>query len=431
MCTVALLAVAIGLSSAESLPPSLMPRIPEGRPVRLVLDSRTLVCRSPRFTPAGIALPSPAPGGPGYSTPTLLPWEDVARIDVRGSSALTGAILGAAAVGLFATAFGAAVASDPFLGGDGGDVLVLTAVGVATGAGAGALIGSAIPSWKTVYRRGSAAGSDTPEHPTLFEVRQQCNEIAAFFPVDSAVARRWVPRAFDLAVDSSGHATGALIVLNCPDCYQLITPGSPLLRKGRNTAPGSVVHLWFMLRGPVQVLPVPGADVTTPTQYAYAVADLVTSPIAARVYRTAGKNAIVIHGVTLMDEGSRQSGAILFTNGSRISFDAYTPTQLTTPLRLGGNVWNWHVNDPVGDPGDVNTTRVVFLATTPGAPGTTRVTIHAEPGTPFADWYGVGDVVASRATFYRPNNVANNSSRGELAWTTCPPDTLHCLPQLP
>jgi hypothetical protein len=278
---------------------------------------------------------------------------------------------------------------------------------------------------------GGATRSGTPENPTLFEVRQQCSEIAAFFPVDSAVARRWVPRTFDLAVDSLGNATGALIVLDCPDCLWLITPGSPPLRKGRNTAPGSVVHLWFMLRGPVEVLPVPGADVTTPTQYAYAVADLVSSPIAARVYRTAGKNAIVIGGTTLKDMGSRQSGEILFTNGSRLSFDAYTPARLTTPLRLGGNVWNWHMNDPVGNPGDVNTTRVMFLAVTPGAPGATRVTIHAEPGTPFADWYGASDMVASRATFYRPNNVVNNSSRGELAWTTYPPDTLHCPPHLP
>jgi len=278
---------------------------------------------------------------------------------------------------------------------------------------------------------GGATRSGTPENPTLFEVRQQCNEIAAFFHVDSAVARRWVPPAFDLAVDSLGNATGALIFLNCPDCFWLTTPDSPPLRKGRNTAPGSVVHLWFMLRGPAQVLPVPGAEVTTPTQYAYAVADLVTSPIAARVYRKAGKNAIVIDGTTLTDKGSRQSGTILFTNGSKITIDAYTRTQLTTPLRLGGNVWNWHVNDPVGNPGDVNTTRVMFLATAPGAPSTTRVTIHAEPGTPFADWYGTGDVVASRATFYRPNNVVNNSSRGELAWTTYPPDTLHCPPHLP
>jgi hypothetical protein len=186
-----------------------------------------------------------------------------------------------------------------------------------------------------------------------------------------------------------------------------------------------------MLRGSAQVLPVPGAEVTTPTQYAYAVADLVTSPIAARVYRRAGKNAVLISGTTLVDKGRRQTGTIAFTNGSKITIDAYTPTQLPTPLRLGGNVWNWHVRDPVGNPRDVNTTRVMFLATAPGPPNTTRVTIHAELGTPFADYYGVSDVVASRATFYRPNNVVNNSSRGELAWTTYPPDTLHCPPFLP
>jgi hypothetical protein len=70
----------------------------------------------------------------------------------------------------------------------------------------------------------------------------------------------------------------------------------------------------------------------------------------------------------------------------------------------------------------------MFLATVPGPPNTTQVTIHAEPGTPFADYYGAGDVVASRATFLRPNNIVNNSSRGELAWTTYPPYTLNCPP---
>jgi hypothetical protein len=82
-----------------------------------VLDSRTLVCRSPRFTPSGIALTPTVPGGPGYSPPALLPWNEVARIDVRGNSMRTGAIVGGVAVGLLATAVGVMVASDPFLGG--------------------------------------------------------------------------------------------------------------------------------------------------------------------------------------------------------------------------------------------------------------------------------------------------------------------------
>ncbi len=285
----------------------------------------------------------------------------------------------------------------------------------------------------------------TPGNPTLFEVRQQCNEIAAFFPVDLALARQQVPPALKLAVDAQGKAGGAVILLDCPNYSMLATPNSPPLQRGENTAPVSVVHFWFMLQGPAQVLPVPSAQVTGLTQYAYAVADLVTSPIVARVYRHAGKNAVLITGTTLIDEGKRQTGKIEFTNRSKITLDAYTPTQLPTPLRFGGNVWNWHVGGParmgdglgahfgpsVGNPGNVNTTRVMFLATAPGPPNATRVTIHAEPGTPFADYYGASDVVASRATFFRPNNIVNNSSLGELAWTTYPPYTLHCPPLLP
>ena len=277
--------------------------------------------------------------------------------------------------------------------------------------------------------RGGGTNGGTSENPTLFEVRQQCNEMAAFFPVDLVLARQRVPRAFNLAVDAQGNAGGALVVMNCPNYFSLTTPNSPPLQRGENTAPGSVVHLWFMLEGAAQVLQIPGAEVTAPTQYAYAVADLVTSPVAARVYRRAGKNAVLIRGTTLVDQGKRQTGKITFTNGSKITFDAYTATQLPTPLRLGGNVWNWHA--AAGNRRNVNTTRVMFLATVPGPPNTTRVTIHAEPGTAFADYYGTSDMVASRATFFSPNNIVNNSSLGELAWTTYPPYTLNCPPLLP
>jgi hypothetical protein len=295
-----------------------------------------------------------------------------------------------------------------------------------------------------------STGSDaikggTSGNPTLFEVRQQCNEIAAFFPVDLALARRWVPQSFSLAVDAQGNAGGALIFMNCPNYSWLTTPNSPPVQRGENTAPGSVVHLWFMLRGPAQVLPVPGAQVTSPTQYAYAVADLVTSPVAARVYRRAGKNAVMISGTTLIDEGKEQKGKITFINGTTITLDAYTAKLSPTPLRLGGNIWNWHVGSPeelgdnpgayldpaVGNLSNVNKTRVMFLATVPGRPNTSQVAIHAEPGTPFVQYYGIRDVVTSRATFLRPNNIANNSSRGQLAWTMYPPYTLNCPPLHP
>ncbi len=290
-----------------------------------------------------------------------------------------------------------------------------------------------------------AAKGRTPENPTLSEVRQQCNEIAAFFPVDLALARRWVPQTYKLAVDAQGKASGALIFLNCPKYFWVTTPNSPPLQEGENTAPGSVVHLWFMLEGAAEVIPVPGAQVTAPTRYAYAVADLVTSPIVARVYRRSGKNAVLISGATLVDHGKGQTGRIIFTNGDKIALDAYTATQLPTPLRYGGNVWHWHVSDPTesgdqlgfhlnpaaGNPSNVTTSRVMFLATVPGTPNTTQVTIHAERGTPFADYYGTRDVVSSRATFLRPNNIVTNSSRGELAWTTYPPYRLNSPPLLP
>lgn len=167
---VALLAPAMSLAGSagdsasiggphERMPPSLSPGAFEGRTVRVTLGSRTLVGASPRLTPEGITLPASAPGGSGYSAPALLPWKDVERIDVRENSTRTGAILGGVTAGLLAAALVAAVASDPFLGGnaDPGGMIAFTAAGAAGGAVVGALLGSAIPRWRTVYRRDAPA----------------------------------------------------------------------------------------------------------------------------------------------------------------------------------------------------------------------------------------------------------------------------------
>jgi hypothetical protein len=189
-----------------------------------------------------------------------------------------------------------------------------------------------------------------------------------------------------------------------------------------------------MLQGPAEVLPVPGAQVTAPTRYAYVVADLVTSPVVAGVYRSAGKNVVLIRGATLVDNGKRQTAKIVFTSGRKITLEAYTATQLPAPLRYGGNIWHWHVSEPaeaVGSGGNITTSRVMFLATVPGRPNTTQVTIHAELGTPFAEYFGASRVVASRANFLRPNNIVTNSSRGELAWKTYPPNPIPVPPSLP
>ena len=284
-----------------------------------------------------------------------------------------------------------------------------------------------------------------PANPTLFEIRYQVNEIAAFFPVDLALARQWVPPAFNLAVDAQAKATGALIFMDGPNYFLLTTPNSPPLEGGENLAPVGVVHFWLILQGPAEVLPVPGAQVTSPTLYAYDVATLLTSPQAVRVFRRAGRNAVLISGITLVDEGQKQTAEITFLNGSKITLNAYTPTQFPTPLRLGGNVWNWHVGGSeemggdlgvrltpaTGSPSNVNTTRVQYLGLTPGPPNSTQVTIHADAGTLFADYYGASDVVALRAKFFGPNNIANNGSRGELAWTTYPPSPIPLPPALP
>jgi hypothetical protein len=163
------------------------------------------------------------------------------------------------------------------------------------------------------------------------------------------------------------------------------------------------------------------------------------------LYRRSGRAAILVSDIAFVDEGATQTGEITFLNGSKITLSAYTPTALPAPLRLGGNVWQWHVGgatemgddlgvrlDPAsGDPSNVSSTRGQYLGLVPGPPNSTQVTIDADAGTIFADCFGASHVVASRATFFRLNNIALNWGRGDLLWTVSPPVPLPVPPVFP
>jgi hypothetical protein len=84
-----------------------------------------------------------------------------------------------------------------------------------------------------------------------------------------------------------------------------------------------------------------------------------------------------------------------------------------------------------GNPSNVNTTRGQYIGLVPGPPNSTQVTIHADPGTIFAECFGATDVVASRATFFRLNNIVLNWGRGELLWSVSPPVPIPVPPDLP
>lgn len=297
----------------------------------------------------------------------------------------------------------------------------------------------------SVVAMAPVVGGGSQANPTLTEKRFQASQLAAFFAVDPDLAREWVPPAWQLALDAQGKATGVLALMHYPDYCLLTTPNSPPLEDGENVAPASIVHFWFALKGPAEVIPVPGAMVTTPTAYYYDVADLVTSKLEHRLYRRSGRAAILVSEITFVDAGATQTGEITFLDGRRITLSAFTPKLFPSPLRLGGNVWQWHVGGPTamgddlgvrldpasGHPSNVNTTRGQFIGLVPGPPNSTQVTIHADPGTIFAKCFGATDVVSSRATFFRLNNIALNWGRGDLLWTTAPPVQLPVPPILP
>ncbi len=283
-----------------------------------------------------------------------------------------------------------------------------------------------------------------PRNPSLFEKRFQANQIAVPFPVETDIARQWVPPEFQLVVDAQGNATGILALIDSPDFSMYSTPNSPPLREGENIAPDSVAHFWFLIQGPNQILPVEGADKTAPTAYYYDVLDLVTNPVAHRLYRRAGRPAMLVSSISLVDQGITQTGEVIFLNGGKISLQATTVLR-AAPFRLGGNMWQYHVGglgemgndlgirlDPeTGNPSNVSVTHGQYLGLTPGNPSSSVVNISADPGTHFEDVFGISSVTSSKGTFFKPNNAVLNASRGDLLWIDYPTPHISLPPALP
>jgi len=110
------------------------------------------VVEKPHATPAGLAYGL-------YGTPDLIPWSDVTKLEVRKSSAETGALVGAIVGGGGGLALGAAASQpcsgymDLICGASAGDVVVLTFMGAMAGALVGTGIGALAQTWRPVYER--------------------------------------------------------------------------------------------------------------------------------------------------------------------------------------------------------------------------------------------------------------------------------------
>jgi hypothetical protein len=290
---------------------------------------------------------------------------------------------------------------------------------------------------------GPAQGKGTPKNPSLFEKRFQGIQIIALFPVDPDIALQWVPPAFDLVLNN-GMATGVVAVIHSAEYCSISTPNSPPLKEGENVAPDSVVHFWFQVQGPDQTLPVDGATIPTgKTVYYYDVADLVTTQEAHSLYRRAGRPAVLVSDISFSDSGQDQTVEITFPNGSMMFVNAHTNIVPGNRI-VSGNSWQYHVGgngemgndsgvrlDPAnGNPSNLSATKAQYLAVMPGIPGSTQVTIEADPGTIFEDCFGMTDEV-TLGVLFSPTNVVLNASRGDLLWTDYPNPAIPVPPALP
>jgi hypothetical protein len=108
----------------------------------------------------GIHLPEAAALDTLGATPSLMRWEDIQSVAIRKRAAGTGALYGMAA-GILA-GIGFAIVNDDEINDPLGSAVALglTLSATATGAGVGALIGSRVDHWETVYPEPPLGGHD-------------------------------------------------------------------------------------------------------------------------------------------------------------------------------------------------------------------------------------------------------------------------------
>jgi hypothetical protein len=122
---------------------------------RMELHSPRLAGSS--ITYANVMMTAPPPDT-AQPFPRPLPLPQVSQLQVRGSAAKSGAIIGASVLGGLGLVLGLASTGecsgwlDMWCGADAGEVVVFTLGSAAVGALIGVVIGAPVKKWKTVYR---------------------------------------------------------------------------------------------------------------------------------------------------------------------------------------------------------------------------------------------------------------------------------------
>lgn len=208
-----------------------------------------------------------------------------------------------------------------------------------------------VPHWTTKHL----------QHSHTVECVQKSTTIA----IDPAVVRPLVPLSFELYTQPDGRAN---IVFLFKECSKLIVDG-------QNIGGGAYISHGVRIKGPHEVVPVPGAAISQPTFHFYDLEDQSDNTRFAEAGREAGLPFSTIKSANWRSTGNERSGTVVEKDGASYAWKEMQKIY-TGPAPIGVNLKVYHK-------GSTSSVQCTLRPTGRNC----LTTIEAGPGSAFARLY--------------------------------------------
>ncbi len=159
----------------------------------------------------------------------------------------------------------------------------------------------------------------------------ECVQKSTTIAIDPAVVRPLVPPSFELYVQPDGHANIAFLFKKC----------SKLVVDDQNIGSGAYVSHGVRIKGPHEVVPVPGTAITQPTFYFYDLEDQSDNTRFAEAGRESGFPFSSIKSADWVGTGNEWSGTVVEKDGVGYSWKEVQKIY-AGPAPIGVNLKVYH-----------------------------------------------------------------------------------------